>query len=104
VRSAGFADQYPGGAVAASATAGQKHRTLGKGFGRFRVFLAFVDAGDNDSGSGFAFHDELLKFYDLCGNFLMPVVESTIPEPEKYLHLKYNTKTYNATGSRKTSQ
>jgi hypothetical protein len=46
--------------VAACSSAGKKHCAFNKGFGSLGVFFAFVDAADNDSGSGFAFHSWLL--------------------------------------------
>jgi len=70
--SAGFANQNPGGAVTAGAAAGQKNCALGVGFGGFGVLFALVNARDNDSGSGFAFHVDLLVICDLSGIFLMP--------------------------------
>jgi hypothetical protein len=71
--------------VAAGAATGQKNGAFGVGFGGFGVFFTLVNTCNNDSGSGFAFHDRLLAIYDLFGIFLMPVAESTKPEPEKYL-------------------
>jgi hypothetical protein len=47
--------------VTASPAAGQKNSAFGKGFGVVHMFLAFVNTAENDTGSGFAFHDNILS-------------------------------------------
>jgi hypothetical protein len=56
-----LANENPGGAVTAGPSAGNENGPFGEGFRGFGVFLALVNARNNDSGSGFAFHDLLLR-------------------------------------------
>jgi len=51
--------------MTAGTAAGQKNCALGVGFGSFGVFFTFVNACNSDSGSGFAFHNDLLVIRDL---------------------------------------